>query len=215
MNIIKPSVFIFFMCLTNYLHAQSIDSASVSYQNDTIFIYVEGRVMNYDLDAIENITIQSRLDSTFVEIYFRPCSSLQTFAPYDTNFSFQGPFSSGINSLRVYSILQRDTVGTCYGVKLNHEIIDTAYLSFNVPLSADEYELNNRLRPYPNPTGGKVSFDPNTSIDKITVLDATGQTIKTVYPSDGFIDISGYNSGIYILKSYSDNVIETHKLFKL
>ncbi len=56
-------------------------------------------------------------------------------------------------------------------------------------------------RVYPNPTYGMVQLELNTYADELKVMDITGKTIlRMVNPGkDEVIDLSGYNSGIYII----------------
>lgn len=207
-----------FICILTFfafgLQGQWVDSASVSFNNDTLTIHIEGDVFIYDFDAIENIVSSINNDTSFVNVIFFPCSALQQLAPYDTTFKVIQPFPKGLNHIKLLTIIEKDTIGTCHAYA-NDEIFDTVYLSFNVPLSNTELDLHTQFKPFPNPTRGMVSFDQNTPLDKVTVLSATGQIIKTVYPKETYIDLSNYKPGVYILRFYYDELIETHKLIKL
>jgi len=59
-----------------------------------------------------------------------------------------------------------------------------------------------KLLCYPNPTMGKVNIVlSERNIQNITVLDLTGKVIiaKTTMQQNELIDLSGYESGIYII----------------
>ncbi len=70
---------------------------------------------------------------------------------------------------------------------------------------------------YPNPTNGILNFNfANNKIHKITISDITGKQIteKTKIQLYGNIDLSNFESGIYIIKIQMDNEIFTTKIVK-
>lgn len=70
---------------------------------------------------------------------------------------------------------------------------------------------------YPNPTNGIVNFEfAENNIQKLTVSDITGKQIieKTERQQKEKIDLSGFDSGIYIIKIQTDNEIFTTKIIK-
>ena len=70
---------------------------------------------------------------------------------------------------------------------------------------------------YPNPTNGIVNFQfNNNNIQKISISDITGKQIieKTEIQQNEQIDLSGFDSGIYIISIQTDNEIFTTKVIK-
>lgn len=191
-------VVIILVCTSN-LFGQSIDSASAVFKNDSLIIYVEGQVINWDHDALKKISTSQSGDSVLIDIFLKPCSPFQMFAPYDTSFIINGPFSPGTHHIRIFGILHRDTVGSCYGVQLNHIIADTAFLSFNVPLGVREYS-EPPLTVFPNPTSGGLSLAGFnfSKADSVEIIAPSGALVKKLSTQE--MDISELKRGIYYLR---------------
>jgi len=71
-------------------------------------------------------------------------------------------------------------------------------------------------RVYPNPTYGMVQLDLNSYADELKVMDITGKTIlRMVNPGkEEVIDLTGYNSGIYIINLKFGNDMKHFKVVK-
>ena len=70
---------------------------------------------------------------------------------------------------------------------------------------------------YPNPTNGIVNFDfTDNSTQKLSISDITGKQVieKTEIKQNEQIDLSGFESGIYIISIQTDNEIFTTKIIK-
>ena len=70
---------------------------------------------------------------------------------------------------------------------------------------------------YPNPTNGVVNFEfVKNNIQKIVISDITGKTLikKTNIQQNETIDLSSFESGIYIIKIQTDKEIFTTKIVK-
>ena len=70
---------------------------------------------------------------------------------------------------------------------------------------------------YPNPTNGILNFDfTDNNVQQIKISDLTGKTIieKTEINQNEMIDLSSFESGIYIIKIQTDNEIFTTKIVK-
>ncbi|MBN2891439.1 MAG: T9SS type A sorting domain-containing protein [Bacteroidales bacterium] len=80
-------------------------------------------------------------------------------------------------------------------------------------------EINHELSFYPNPTDGKftintsASFGSETKTEEVIVYDFTGkQVMKITELTDNFIDISGLNSGVYLIEARSEDKIFSGKV---
>jgi len=80
----------------------------------------------------------------------------------------------------------------------------------------NENNLSNKIKIYPNPSGGRVSiwtYD-NSKIKGIDIYDLLGN--KLHYSKDNLIsdslDLSNLSSGIYLIKVKTENYIETKKI---
>jgi len=78
------------------------------------------------------------------------------------------------------------------------------------------YKQNN-CKIYPNPTSGIINLEfANNNIKQISISDLTGKTIieKVKIQQNEMIDLSNFESGIYIIKIQTDNEIFTTKIIK-
>ncbi len=98
---------------------------------------------------------------------------------------------------------------------------NSATCSFDIQVDAAvngiEALLQNGISIYPNPTNGKLNFEFTKDIfQKISLFDITGKTIieKTEVSQNTSIDLSGFETGIYIIKLQTDNKILTTKIMK-
>ncbi|WP_417612493.1 T9SS type A sorting domain-containing protein [Owenweeksia hongkongensis] len=213
MRNLKVLIALLLIQLSFRLEAQWVDSASVNFSNDTLNVYIEGDVFIYDFDAIKRVSDTIVSDSVLVDVVFLPCSPLQTFAPYDTLFSITGSFVSGVNHLRLYTILWEDTIGGCYGHPSN-QTLDTVSLSFNVPLSSDEFFGFDGLKVFPNPTSSKVSIQVQGDLKRVQVLNVSGNILQNVKGPKDEVDLSALAKGIYFLKIETEGGIVLRKVMK-
>ncbi|MFD2567695.1 aryl-sulfate sulfotransferase [Pseudotenacibaculum haliotis] len=79
-------------------------------------------------------------------------------------------------------------------------------------LSNDEVSLS-EVRVYPNPVNDEVTIQTTLDIKKIEVYNVLGKKVGTAYQTKTF-DMTRFNQGIYILKMYSGDRVETRKIIK-
>lgn len=75
----------------------------------------------------------------------------------------------------------------------------------------------NKISIFPNPTNGKINFEfADNNILEINISDISGKTIieKNNIQQNETIDLSSYNSGIYIIKIRTNDEIFTTKIVK-
>lgn len=82
------------------------------------------------------------------------------------------------------------------------------------PTAVVEHSSENEFVVYPNPSlDGQFSIRSATfKIEKVEITDVTGRFIKTVYPENGVLNLSGAESGIYFLKIHNDHLLKTKPL---
>ena len=83
----------------------------------------------------------------------------------------------------------------------------------NYPLATNDLRKN-RFSIYPNPSSSFINVIGNTTFEKFEILNSCGQSVKFLENEDNSIDISDLQAGIYCLKIYSENGIETKKIIK-
>lgn len=91
-----------------------------------------------------------------------------------------------------------------------------------ITLSVDELLLdqNNSMRKtfnvYPNPSSSQVTLlsKNNIEIYKVEIFNSLGKKVFISTQNNDLIDLSKLSYGLYFLKIYSNNKIETHKVIK-
>ena len=89
-------------------------------------------------------------------------------------------------------------------------------MKYDISTEIDELSKNNILT-YPNPTNGIINFEfADNKIHQITISEITGKTIieKVNIQQNEMIDLSNFESGIYIIKIQTDKEIFTTKIVK-
>ena len=81
-------------------------------------------------------------------------------------------------------------------------------------LSNEELHLTHKLKLHPNPIQNYFSINTNKLIQKIEVLDISGKSIKTFSKSQNNYDISELIAGVYFLKVYTKDKLDTLKIVK-
>lgn len=82
-------------------------------------------------------------------------------------------------------------------------------------LSVQELDNLNKMVVYPNPTSGIVNFTSASPVHTVDVFSIDGKSIKSVKTSGQQIDLSGLNSGVYILRTKSvDGKTAVQKVIK-
>ncbi|MEO8761643.1 MAG: T9SS type A sorting domain-containing protein [Bacteroidia bacterium] len=139
------------------------------------------------------------------------------------NYDAYGTLNVGANS---YSNLVRDMAvdngaGTTQAIWWNTSPIYPVLVANNSGItlwknsvsginSINEKKLSFKL--YPNPATNTIQIMNQKRINKIEIYDANGQLYITTIQS--VIDITGLSSGLYFVKAYLQNTIETAKFIK-
>jgi len=93
---------------------------------------------------------------------------------------------------------------------------EASFISFETGI--EEYALpENIISVFPNPTNGIFNLEfSQTNVQKITIWDITGKLIleKTNLNKTEQIDLSPFESGIYIIRAQTENELFTTKIVK-
>jgi len=83
-------------------------------------------------------------------------------------------------------------------------------------ISEDIYDLSDKVNLYPNPNNGKfyVNLTDNSADKNISISDITGRVVfqENNINNNISIDLSGMNSGVYMVKIYNDTECELQKI---
>lgn len=83
-------------------------------------------------------------------------------------------------------------------------------------LSNPDFETNNSIQIYQNPTNNGLSIKTTKPFSQIQLVDVQGRSVISVSKNsnDIEIDLSTISNGIYLVKIISENKIETRKIIK-
>ncbi len=81
-------------------------------------------------------------------------------------------------------------------------------------LGLDGFELDAQMVVYPNPVNGILTIDSTTPVDKITIVNAFGQTVASDMENHNQIDFSAYPTGVYFLQIQSQGQTKIIKVIK-
>jgi hypothetical protein len=83
-------------------------------------------------------------------------------------------------------------------------------------LSAGEFEMDNSVKVYPNPSNGLVKIDADTEIKAIYLYDIQGRQLQVNYSDEtnASFDVSGRVSGIYFMKVITEKGMKVEKLIR-
>ncbi len=105
-------------------------------------------------------------------------------------------------------------VGSIYNVDLNRS---TGQWVFTSVLGTKSF-ASSKFKVFPNPTNNNWNFTTknNNQITSIQIVDVLGKVVvmKNINSSEGNIDASNLNSGVYFAKITTENNLETIKLVK-
>jgi hypothetical protein len=78
----------------------------------------------------------------------------------------------------------------------------------------DNFILNDAIKMYPNPVQNFLIIKSSLPITDVQVYSLLGELVKQVKGNFSRIDLRELNSGIYMIKIYSDQLSVTKKLIK-
>jgi hypothetical protein len=83
-------------------------------------------------------------------------------------------------------------------------------------LSNADFEINDAIQIYPNPTKNRIAIKTIKPFSQIQLIDVHGRVIAAVYKNSNEIeiDMNNFSNGIYLIKIISENKIETRKIIK-
>ncbi len=202
--------------LNNRLNPLGTDSDFGTYLfNDNLSMGVNARVQiqvgrNNTNDVVtsnKTITLWGRLEVSLEE-YEDIDENDVTFDP-EIGDTFTIVTANQINGT-FSAIIFPEMVGKEFQITYNDNNIVLEVVEKSV-LSAAVFQTS-KLNVYPNPTDSKLSIDGISSLTEITIINSLGQElINTTIGQGDTIDLSGYPSGIYFLRTENN---ETLKIIK-
>ncbi len=131
--------------------------------------------------------------------------------------------TSGLSKTAKYIDVYNATktaAATLYGANSNEwEQVVNAWYAVGIgdaPASTTNYEMQSKLKVYPNPTtGDEVTIESNLTGDvTVEIFDLSGKKVlaPTMLQNQTTINVSAYKTGIYLLKFKSNEGEYSHKL---
>jgi len=136
-------------------------------------------------------------------------ASIQT---YEINMTDFASWTGDVTTLRI-RFADADNVNGAKPSDNGSIIIDDIILSFDPALSIENNELKQSISLYPNPTTNLLNIDTNENILKSEIYSISGQLIKSQNNKKS-IDVSDISSGVYLLKTYTNEEILNFKFIK-
>ena len=149
------------------------------------------------------------------------------YSIYVVNGNEFDPLTLSDNCSEVTAINDYNSLNTLNGVNLPYgkttivwSAVDEAgnenKCSFDIevkyPLSANDLS-NDNIELYPNPTNGKIYISAE-SVQEISITDILGKVYQVKSPVSNIIDISQYESGIYLVKIKTERGYFVKKIIK-
>jgi hypothetical protein len=90
------------------------------------------------------------------------------------------------------------------------------YEDYCVYIGADASFIENQssFNIFPNPTNGIVRIETNASVDKIEIHTLDGKQVFSSFNFTGQVDLSNFETGVYIISLSNQEIIFTQKLIK-
>ena len=189
--------------VTNDIGNATSDAATLSFETESPTVTCVGN-QEVDADATHTYTVTgTEFDPTDTNDNCGVASVTNDFTGTATLTGASLP--EGTTTI-VWTIT--DTAGN--DADCSFDILVNAYVSI-------ETLQQNGISIFPNPTSGKINFEfANNNIQQITISDLTGKTIikKTEIQQNKAIDLSQFESGIYIISIQTDKDVFTTKIVK-
>lgn len=90
--------------------------------------------------------------------------------------------------------------------------IDDVVMEVNNPLSTPNLTISN-LKIYPNPASDYFNFLSDNKVDALEIVDVSGKVVLTSSAESPIVDVSLLNAGIYYIRFFIGESVET-KIFK-
>ena len=103
----------------------------------------------------------------------------------------------------------KSKTNTMGGISLPDFTANNNLRAIGASVGLEEYSLINLINISPNPTNGLVTIKSKLALEKIEVVNMTGQLIinESVHSNNHILHLDGLVNGVYFLNIYQDNHI--------
>ncbi|MBL7895034.1 MAG: T9SS type A sorting domain-containing protein [Bacteroidia bacterium] len=162
-------------------------------------LLLPGRTYNNVLQVITYMNLTATIATSLIPI--TATLNVTNYQYYDASQKF--PLLN-VNITRINSLA-------------GNQVTTTVDVNNNIYAGINEYNLDNSLVIYPNPASNNINIQlSNSKSAKVEIINQFGQVVKTVNieSNNDNINISELSSGVYFVKTLSENKTSVKKLIK-
>ncbi|MBN8694627.1 MAG: T9SS type A sorting domain-containing protein [Bacteroidetes bacterium] len=164
-------------------------------------LLLPGRTYNNVLQLVSYMNINATIPGTLLPIPITATLNITNYQYYDASQKFP---------LLTVTISRLNSLA-------GNQVTTTIDVNNNIYAGINEYNLDNSLVIYPNPASNNITIHLNNSNSaKVEIINQFGQVVKTVNieSKNDNINISDLSSGVYFVKTLSENKSSVKKLIK-
>lgn len=130
-------------------------------------------------------------------------------------------FGDGLEAPAYFGVLEADSMLN----SASGDFGDSAIFNFCIPnltlppppppVNTNPIHSRISLDIYPNPSNGRFYFDVSERPEQIMVFDVVGRTLSTIHaPRDNWLDITSFNTGVYLVSFVFEEGVITRRVIK-
>lgn len=152
-------------------------------------------------------------DDTYYSVTVRSDNETMGTASGSGQYIENSTITISANPLRGYRFVRWDDNSTeaIRQVTVTSDVVYTAYFEVD-PLQGIDDAVANSAKIYPNPTTGILHVELD-GLDKVEVIDVVGRVVIS-QTSDGTVNMSALNNGIYTLRLFAGDTVTVKKVVK-
>lgn len=138
---------------------------------------------------------------------FLPSTNSGTWIPLDIPLSSFVSAGGGLSRNDLVQIIISSDLGTVY--------YDNVYFHKNTVLGTNDFE-SAKVKMYPNPATNDLNIESVSNIEKVAIYNMLGQEVLNSNQNNQSVklDISGLQTGLYVVKATIDGVTSSSRLIK-
>lgn len=202
----------------NYLHYVARFENLGTFYAENVVVRMEIDPTKYDIATLQLLNTShpsyTRIKGNIVEFIFEDINLAEAAGnpPVGGHGDVLFKIKTKDNLVTNDTVLQRAGIYFDYNFPVITNDAETTFAALNNP----NFELDNSVKVYPNPSKGNVNINCNFNIKSIELYDVQGRILETNLVNDvsKTIDISTKQNGIYFIKITTDKGIKVEKLIK-
>jgi hypothetical protein len=202
----------------NYLHYVTRFENLGTFYAENVVVRMEIDPTKYDISTLQLLNTShpsyTRINGNTVEFIFEDINLAAAAGnpPVGGHGDVLFKIKTKDNLVTNDTVLQRAGIYFDYNFPVITNDAETTFAALNNP----NFELDNSVKVYPNPSKGNVNINCNFNIKSIALYDVQGRILETNLVNDvsKTIDISTKQNGIYFIKITTDKGIKVEKLIK-